>query len=30
MGEIPEQFSVDNNYPANGEIIYDYCNDTAK
>ena len=27
IGEMPEQFSVDNNYPTVGETIYDYCND---
>jgi len=27
MAETPEQFSVNDNYPVDGETIYDYCDD---
>jgi hypothetical protein len=29
-GETPDMFFVDGNYPAYGDIIYDYCDDIAR
>ena len=29
-GETSDTYSVDNNYPEDGDIIYDYCNDIAE
>ena len=30
IGETAEDYLVDNDYPSEGETIYDYCNDTAE